>query len=188
MSKICNKCNIEKELEEFSPLAKGKHGRRAACKICQAAITKLYREKNPEASRAAAKKYRKSKPEVISRKNKKYYATHKESVLRSVREWRKNNVEKTKEHSRRHNSRRRARRLNNGVVAYTEPQMLELYGTNCYLCGSAIDLTAPRKPGVAGWEQGLHIEHLISIVNGGTDSIENVRPAHGVCNLRKGKL
>jgi len=31
----------------------------------------------------------------------------------------------------------------------------------------------------------LHIDHLVPLAKGGSDTLENVRPAHGICNLRK---
>ena len=81
--------------------------------------------------------------------------------------------------------RRRARKLQNGVEFYTEAQVLELYGTNCYLCKEPIDMNAPRTTWTKGWEKGLHIEHVIDIAKGGPDTLANVRPSHALCNLTK---
>lgn len=81
--------------------------------------------------------------------------------------------------------RRRARKLQNGIEYYTEEQVLEKYGTICYLCNKPIDMNAPRTTWTDGWENGLHIEHVIDIALGGYDTLENVRPSHGLCNLTK---
>jgi hypothetical protein len=81
--------------------------------------------------------------------------------------------------------RRRAKRLNNGIQFYTEKQVLEIYGTNCYLCKKPINMNAPRTTQTKGWEFGLHIEHVIDIALGGPDTLENVRPSHGICNIKK---
>ena len=81
--------------------------------------------------------------------------------------------------------RRRARKLQNGVEHYTEKQVLEKYGTDCYLCKKPIDMLAPRTTWTKGWEFGLHIEHVIDIAKGGPDTLANVKPAHALCNLRK---
>ena len=63
---------------------------------------------------------------------------------------------------------------------------MELYGTNCYLCNDPINLQAARRVGKAdGWEQGLHIDHVIPISKGGSDTLDNVRPTHALCNLSK---
>ncbi len=47
-------------------------------------------------------------------------------------------------------------------------------------------MNAPRKPGIPGWEFGLHIEHVVPISKNGADALYNVRPSHGICNLQKG--
>lgn len=68
-------------------------------------------------------------------------------------------------------------------------EMLEVYGTDCYLCLEPIDLDAPRHAAQGeGWEQGLHREHVIPISRGGENTLENCRPAHAACNLRKGAV
>lgn len=59
------------------------------------------------------------------------------------------------------------------------------YGTICHLCNGEVDLDAPRQPGLPGWEMGLHVDHVIPLSKGGDDTLENVRPSHGKCNIRK---
>jgi 5-methylcytosine-specific restriction endonuclease McrA len=82
-------------------------------------------------------------------------------------------------------ARRRARKRNNRCEPYTLEQVLEMYGTNCYLCGIEIDMNAPRSCGQPGWENGLHLDHVIDIQYGGADAIDNVKPTHALCNLKK---
>jgi 5-methylcytosine-specific restriction endonuclease McrA len=91
------------------------------------------------------------------------------------------NLDKVREREREKNRRRRA----NQHLPYNELQVIATYGGNCHICGNEIDFMAPRKCGVAGWENGLHIDHLVPVSKGGADVLENVRPAHGVCNLTK---
>ena len=82
---------------------------------------------------------------------------------------------------------RRARIRNLDSDSHTTTDVLAKYGTVCYLCNEEIDLLAPRGVGrKPGWEIGLHIEHLLPLRLGGSNTIENVRPAHGLCNLQKG--
>jgi len=92
----------------------------------------------------------------------------------------------TKERMRSFARKRRALKRNNGQQAYSEFQVLELYGTNCHLCNLPIDLQAPRSTGEQGWQSGLHIDHVIPISQGGPDTLSNVRPAHGLCNISRG--
>ena len=87
------------------------------------------------------------------------------------------------------NRRRRARIRQVEIVPYSEFQVLELYGLLCHICFIEIDLDAPRKQGEGtDWHMGLHIDHVIPISAGGGDTLENVRPAHAICNLRKGPI
>jgi len=91
------------------------------------------------------------------------------------------NLDKVRERERQKNRRRRAKESK----LYNELQVIATYGGNCYICGLAIDFMSPRKAGLPGWENGLHIDHLLPLAKGGSDTLENVRPAHGVCNLQK---
>jgi 5-methylcytosine-specific restriction endonuclease McrA len=91
------------------------------------------------------------------------------------------NLDKVRERERQKNRRRRAKESK----LYNELQVIATYGGNCYICGLAIDFMSPRKAGLPGWENGLHIDHLLPLAKGGLDTLENVRPAHGVCNLQK---
>jgi hypothetical protein len=101
-----------------------------------------------------------------------YCRSHYRSILKP---------DKVRESSRK----RRAKKLDNGHEPYTELEVLEKYGSSCYLCNNPINLLATRKSGSSGWQYSLHIEHVIDIALGGPDTLENVRPAHGICNLKK---
>jgi 5-methylcytosine-specific restriction endonuclease McrA len=69
---------------------------------------------------------------------------------------------------------------------FTANTVLNKYGTDCYICNKAINLDAPRRSGSPGWELSLHIDHVKPLSKGGDDTLENVRPAHAQCNMRKG--
>jgi 5-methylcytosine-specific restriction endonuclease McrA len=83
------------------------------------------------------------------------------------------------------NRTRRSRARHSVSTKITVEQLVATYGTMCHLCNKAIDLNAPRKTGIDGWENGLHVDHVLPISKGGADTLENVRPAHGKCNIRK---
>jgi 5-methylcytosine-specific restriction endonuclease McrA len=136
--------------------------------------------------------YRKAHPEkvvmgnqVFKQNNPDYHhewaKSNPEKVKQYAKKWYSNNVHKVLAKNRR----RRVRELENGFEIYTDSQVLELYGTDCYLCGEPIDLSAPRWTKHKGWELGLHIDHVHDIALGGEDKLENVRPAHGLCNIKK---
>ena len=118
----------------------------------------------------ALRKARREKPEV------------KEQIKVYHAEYYKNNPHKSREGRRR----RRAWLRSQPSEKYTEQQVLDLYGTTCHICGVEIDLKISRVAGKEkGWEMGLHIDHLIPVSNGGSDTLDNVRPTHAVCNLQK---
>lgn len=186
--KTCNKCFEVKPLDSFRNQERGKLGKRAECRACEYLKHKVRYLNNPQARRDIEKRYRQRSPEVFARKDKKYYEANRDRVRKNTIEWRKNNPEKYAEHNRLKEHRRRARKLENGTEVYTEKQVLELYGKLCHICESKINLSAPRKVGTKSWEKGLHIDHIVPISKGGSDTLDNVRPAHALCNLKKSDL
>jgi 5-methylcytosine-specific restriction endonuclease McrA len=167
INKRCTKCGEFKSLSDFYSNSSVKSGLRPECIECHKKYSKQYRENNKEQETDRAKKYREHNPEKVKALFKRYREQNKDK--RSG--W---------------NKKRRALKLGNSHIPYTLEDIFKEYGFNCFICGKAIDLSAPRQPGKNGWELGLHIDHLISLKNGGADSLQNVRPTHGKCNLKKG--
>ena len=113
---------------------------------------------------------------------KSYYEKNKDILLYKQKLYRLEHPEI----SRRSARKRRARLMKVVRIEYTDKQVLELYGSNCHICLEPIDLKAPRSTSHYKWKKSLHIDHLIPISKGGEDTLENVRPAHGFCNISKG--
>ena len=82
-----------------------------------------------------------------------------------------------------HDRARRARKYGANHHAYNLSQVVERYGLECWVCHTDIDLSLPRT---GHKTMGLHLDHLIPLIKGGHDKLGNIRPTHGVCNLRKG--
>ena len=120
-------------------------------------------------------------PEKQRQSRKEYYTVNSEKEKAYQRQHKKQNPHLKRESERR----RRAKKFENGFEPYKEIQVLEIYGKDCHICLGPIDLSAPRQPGLHGWEIGLHIDHVIPLSKGGPDTIDNVRPAHGSCNVKK---
>jgi len=59
-------------------------------------------------------------------------------------------------------------------------QVLREYGDKCHICKETIDLELDRTS-----RMGLTVDHVIPLSKGGTDEIDNLRPAHWICNNRK---
>lgn len=148
---------------------------------CKKHYDEQYNIKNKDIIKEKNKLYRKQNLEKVRERERNYKNNNLEKVRAKNRAYRKANPEIGRKHSRI----RRARKFNALHKPYTEEQVLAKYGTSCHICGIPVDLLAPRAIGEPGWEMGLHIEHVIELSLGGPDSIENTKPAHALCNLRK---
>ena len=59
-------------------------------------------------------------------------------------------------------------------------EVVRTYGSNCHICQQPIDPSLPRTS-----KLGLTVDHVIPLSKGGSDTIDNLRPAHWSCNNRK---
>lgn len=123
----------------------------------------------------------KNKDKIAKERRDNYLRKQKERLAYG-KKYRQENPEYVRANARK----RRALKLNVISEKYTTEKIIEIYGFICYLCNEKIDLTAPRNHGKSnGWEKGLHLDHVIPLSKGGTDTIDNVKPTHAICNLRK---
>jgi 5-methylcytosine-specific restriction endonuclease McrA len=128
------------------------------------------------------KQYRETNKVYIKDYLQDYRDAHKDIAKSYAYNWGKNNKDKKNGYERK----RRAARYLVEHSPYSSDEVIALYGSNCHICLESIDLSAPRQSGRSGWENGLHLDHLIPLNSGGADTIVNIRPAHGLCNVSKG--
>ena len=166
-TKVCTKCEKEQNISNFYKQKRYKDGYKSICKFCCVQLTKAWKESNPS--------------KVTEQKNK-YYELNKDKENERTKKYRSFNKDKINGYKRK----RRALMLGNDHSKYTLKQVIDVYGLNCYMCDKAIDFKAPRQAGKDGWEYGLHLDHYVPLSKGGADNLENVRPAHGLCNIKKG--
>lgn len=155
------------------------------CEKCVSFIRKYKSEwalKNIEKKRKSAKNWAQRNKEKNSKYGKEYYLKTIEDQRLRGKLYRELNPQKSNERQRK----RRANKKSVEFEKYTEEQVLNLYGKICYLCKKEIDLNASRWIGRGNWQNGLHIDHVIPIAKGGPDKLENVRPTHALCNIKKG--
>lgn len=114
-------------------------------------------------------------------RNKEKIAQYREDNKERIVAWRK----ATPELSRMNYYKRRARKHAVATERYTIQQILDLHGTDCHICKEPIDFDAPRTGRKKGYERGLQLDHVIPLAKGGTDLMENVKPAHAKCNIEK---
>ena len=137
------------------------------CKKCDAARNRRYYQANKEKENA---------------RRHKYYRENKEFATEFNKRWRDNNPEKVQAGLRK----RRARKNNAISDGWTEEQVLKLHGNTCHICDQEIDLSASRWAGRGDWENGLQFDHVIPLSKGGSDTIDNIKPSHALCNIIKG--
>lgn len=211
--KQCLKCGELKDLDSFGKRSDTKDGRRSQCRACRNEVNnkwqrsekakesaRVWAKENREKAREYEKRYWEKNPEKLkeklARNDKKYRERHPEKIRLKDKRWRLANPEKRREIERRYREthpnksrddaiRRRALELGVESVKYTEDEIFSKWGTDCHICGKPVDLLAPRQVGVSGWEMGLHLDHVLAISKGGPDTPDNVKPSHGICNLRK---
>ena len=147
--------------------------------------------------------------DALAAHRREYYKKNAKVIYERTREWAKRNPDKVKEYSRKNNkknywrrkprtrtdktrandvvrnSRYRARKRRVESESFTVEQVLKKYGTDCYLCWKPIDLNAPKSSAHPGWEMGLHLDHWIPVSKGGPNTLDNIRPLHGICNIKK---
>lgn len=177
--KRCGKCHHVKKLHLFNKNNSNKLCATGNCKACQKS--------------SAAKSYAKTKKK---RNYKKYYAEHKEEKQEQARKYYANNKEKVdarhKEYvaskagkkvmKKAHLKRAKSIKDNQGIP-YTRAIVLDRDcqgGANpiCYLCGQPIlDTTGTH----------CHLDHVVSLNNGGKDCFTNIAAVHKTCNLTKEK-
>ena len=166
------------------------------CKDCHKARGKAWKKANEEKRRAKNKEWIAKNPEKVKgyrakwhnsnpEKSKEYWANRSLESLKRKKEtnkaWAISNNDKINGHRRK----RRALKIGNGHTPYTVQEVLDKYGTDCHLCQTPINLSVSRQVGKPNWEKSLHIDHFVPISKGGPDTLENVRPSHGICNIVK---
>ena len=173
------------------------------CKAqCKSHYLKDYRKRNPDKIRELNKQYYAENKESILQQKSDYYRENWSDIRaqRSSQGYERRQreaelrppgslvgTEADRAYYRASARKRRAKAFGAVVASYNEDQIVSLYGTLCHLCLQEIDFSAPRRAGFApGWELGFQVDHYVAIANGGADTLENVRPAHAVCNIRKG--
>lgn len=108
-TKICNICNISKELDEFHKRKNGLYGRFAICKICRKKRasesylknreeiklkTKLWLQNNPEKRKQVTLNYRNKNKVKLKITQKQYREKNKEKEKNRLKKYYKNNKEK----------------------------------------------------------------------------------------------
>jgi len=86
-TKICTKCNIEKDLDNFRNDKSKKDGKHPQCKECKSLSDSNYKKNNTEKISESNKKYYEENTEKVKLKSKEWYELNKEHCAKVKRDY-----------------------------------------------------------------------------------------------------
>ncbi len=172
-SKVCQKCNTDKPAESFHRCAKGKGGLQSYCIECSKGVFKKWASENKEHLREKNR----NREYVLYESQREWhrldYLKNKEKILKRNKAWAERNPLKVRELSLAGTNRRKVRELS-AEGSHTEEEwhlLVEECNWKCVCCG---DMTKP-----------LTKDHIIPLIKGGSDYINNIQPLCRECNSSK---
>jgi len=185
--KQCTECRERKSLNDFHKDSSKKSGYKSRCKVCECQVVRERYNSNPEKFRERSRQFRNENLEKAAERFSKWRNENLEKAHQAVNRWRSKNPEKNKEITRRwheanpekrqeHDRNRRARENGNGgkIAAVEWKQLKDHYRHTCLCCGK-------KEP-----EIKLELDHVIPLVLGGENKIQNAQPLCSTCNRSKG--
>lgn len=160
--KRCPECGITRPSSEWSRDRTSPDGLRSYCKPCRRAESAKYRAENPEKVREYVRRWQKANPDKVREKD---------------RRWRKANPDRVRANY----HRRRARKAGAFTVPHDRDDLLAYWrfiGVDpekcfyCFLEGRDVPME--------------HVDHLMPLSAGGSETVWNKRPACAKCNTSKG--
>ena len=133
---------------------------KATCSSCQ------------EKETARLQKWKQEHPDKVQQSSKRYYANNSEKERKRLKDWENENKERTLLARRLGKYRHKHRKLSAGRFSMKEWKSLVLsFGNKCLWCGKT--------------NTELTIDHVVPLIKGGTNNIENLQPLCRVCNSKK---
>jgi len=122
--------------------------------------------------RAYRVRYREQHREQLDQYARKYRQEHAAEIRQAKKKWRAEHYEQDRETARVRNAHRHARKLG-AEGRHTTGEWLAVlarYGSRCLACGAT---------------EHIQQDHVVPLVLGGSDYIDNIQPLCGGCNGRK---
>lgn len=184
--KRCTKCGEEKPRDQFNSDRTKKDGLYSSCKTCASAQAKQFRIDNPEHVLERSKRYRIKHAEKHRAYQRRYRLEHPDYYTEYLRKWAAENKDKVREYRKRTSTKerykeirriRQARVRAGGSFTLADVEDLKKNQTDssgrirCWWCKRPIDK----------W----HIDHVIPIARGGSNTAGNLCLACPRCNHSK---
>lgn len=187
--KICTKCKIEKCLYEFNKHNGCSDGLRPDCKSCVKESNARYRDENKEKIAKSKAEYQKQNreklriyeaawraknPEKAAAPKVRWSQKNRESEAARLALWRRNNPEAKKAN----NHARRA--LSAGASgSHTRSDIVNLLNLQKHRCASC------KLKVLKSGKLVYHVDHIMPLSKGGSNSPDNLQILCPACNLRK---
>lgn len=185
LSKTCTKCGVKKPAHEFSKAKARRDGLQSACKECSVAFHRRWMESNPEKAKVYSATYRSSNSDIAQARTAAWRAANPGKGRATDAAWRAANPEKKRlsraswranhpEAARIHHQNRRARKkaapgkLSKGLSA----KLFKLQKGKCPCCKQPLG-------------DDCHLDHIIPLALGGTNTDDNMQLLRAKCNLQK---
>lgn len=144
LTKICPKCNKEKELQEFHKNKNKKDGLQILCKSCRKLHSANYYILNKVKIDKRTNKYNKDNYDLLKQKRKKYNNLNKEKLNLRYKEYRTNNKDKIKkyynENKNKFKEKERKLRKTYNLTLDEWYQILKSQYYQCNICNKLFDL------------------------------------------------
>jgi 5-methylcytosine-specific restriction endonuclease McrA len=162
--KKCSTCKSVKSVMDFYADFRNQDGLCSQCSACMMITTIEWQKKNPDKVKKIGMDWAAANPQKVAAKGKKYRQNHPE-------------VMRIHYQTRRSRKKSCGGKLSKGIVS----KLLKLQHGKCACCGSQLVLLPSGK--VDG--KHVHIDHIMPLAKGGTNTDSNVQLLTSRCNLQK---
>ena len=141
-----------------------------SCILCKKLYNVKRKKDNPERERERQHRWRTENPDKARERSRRHYQKNREKEIARTNRWRRANLDKDRANSHRH----RARKINASGTHTTKDikWLLEKQKYKCVYCKKSV-------------RNKYHVDHIIAISKGGSNSRENLQILCPFCNMSK---